>query len=455
MPSSDHKLIVTVGLVTGIFLAALESTVVATAMPSVIESLGGANLYSLPFAVYLLFSTVSSPIWGRLSDLYGRKPFYLASVLLFVVGSLLCGVSNSMELLIVSRVVQGIGSGGVLPLTLTLIATLYPLEQRPRVQGWVSGAWGVSGLLGPLLGGIIADQFSWRWAFFICIPFAIAALIINWRFYHDVDSRHSGGVDWFGALSFGTGTGLVIWALETGEVRFALASVPALGMFAWLQTHVSNPILPLKAFTSSLVRLGLAGNLFAGMAYFGIIAYLPLYAQRVSQSGAAAAGAVLTPMIVAWTLSATLSARLLPRLGARRLTLFGATLIVLGFLGLRLTLGAPLLYTSVIGALVGFGMGFTMLTLLVSVQSAVPKEDLGIVTSSVLFARTVAGSVGSAAMGALIGGSLEGSNLGAFTDGIGRAFVLALLLAVATWGVAFALPRQKTVPSSGELVSTD
>ncbi len=453
--AQNSKFIVTIGLVIGVFLAALESTVVATAMPSVIKSLGGAGLYSLPFAVYLLSSTISGPLWGRLSDLYGRKPFYLVSILLFVIGSLLCGSASSMEFLILARVVQGIGSGGVMPLTLTLIATLYPLAERPKVQGFVSGAWGVSGLLGPLLGGFIADQLSWRWAFFLCLPFAIVAAIINWRYYRDSGERREGRVDWYGALTFGLGTGLLIWSLEREDWRFALAAVPVLGLFAWLQTTVQNPILPLKAFGSKLVRLGLAGNLFAGMAYFGLIAYLPLYAQRVSNSGATAAGAVLTPMIVAWTVSATISAKLLPRLGARLLTLLGASLIVLGFAAFRLTLGEPLFVTSLIGATVGLGMGFTMLTLLVSVQSGVPQSDLGIITSSVLFARNVAGSIGSAAMGALIGGSLEGGSLSAFTDGIGRAFLLALALGVATWVVAFLLPGTRVTRSSETLVSAD
>jgi EmrB/QacA subfamily drug resistance transporter len=449
------KLIVTTGLVIGVFLAALESTVVATAMPSVIESLGGAHLYSLPFAVYLLSSTISGPLWGRVSDLYGRKPFYLVSILLFVFGSLMCGLSDSMEFLILGRVVQGIGSGGVMPLTLTLIATLYSLKERPKVQGFISGAWGVSGLLGPLLGGVIADKLSWRWAFFLCLPFAVAALLIHWRYYRDSAIRQTGRVDWYGAATFGLGTGLLIWSLEASDARFALAAVPVLALFAWLQTRVPNPILPVRAFTSSLVRLGLLGNFFAGMAYFGLIAYLPLYAQRVSNSGATAAGAVLTPMIVAWTISATISARLLPRLGTRSLTLIGATLIVLGFAAFRLTLGEPLYVTSLIGALVGLGMGFTMLTLLVSVQSSVPQQDLGVVTSSILFARTVAGSIGSAAMGALIGGSLTQESLGAFTEGIGRAFLLALGLAGATWVIAFLLPKQNASRVGGDLVSTD
>jgi EmrB/QacA subfamily drug resistance transporter len=439
----DRKLIVTVGLVIGVFLAALESTVVAAVMPSVIQSFAASGFYSLPFAVYLLASTISGPLWGRLSDLYGRKPFYLASVLLFVVGSALCGSVNSMEALIVSRVVQGIGAGGVLPLTLTMIATLYPMEQRAKVQGFISAAWGISGLLGPLLGGVIADQLSWRWAFFLCVPFALVAFVIHALYYTDTTERRAGRVDWGGAGSFGLATGLIIWALEVADVRYALAALPVLAGFVWIQMHTATPIFPLRAFRSPLVRLGLLGNFAAGMAYFGLVAYLPLYAQRLSGGGATAAGAVLTPMILAWTVSATLSARLLPRLGARQLTLLGASLIVVGFAAFHFTLGEPLWVTGAIGAVVGLGMGFTMLTLLVSVQAAVPQSDLGIVTSSVLFARTVAGSVGSAAMGALIGAaSLEGS-LTAFTDGIGRAFLLAFGLGVATWIIAYLLPKTR------------
>lgn len=439
---SDPKIIVTAGLITGIFLAALESTVVATAMPSVIQSLGGERLYALPFAVYLLASTISGPIWGRLSDLYGRKPFYLGAIALFVLGSLICGLAQDMGIFIAARVVQGLGAGGVMPLTLTLIATLYPLQERVKVQGFVSGAWGVSGLVGPLLGGVIADHLSWRWVFLLCLPFAGVAAWLNWRYYRDVAEPQSGRVDWLGALSFGAATGLVVWSLETTDVRYALGAIPFLAAFVWLQTQVTNPILPVKAFRSNLVRLGLAGNLFAGMAYFGIIAYLPLYAQRASNSGATAAGAVLTPMIVAWTVSATLSARLLPKLGVRRLTLLGASLIVIGFAGFRALLGGPLFTLSVIGAVVGLGMGFTMLTLLVTVQGSVPKEDLGIVTSSILFARTIAGALGSAVMGALIGPSIEatGGNLGTLTDGLGHAFVFALVLGAATFAVAFMLP---------------
>ncbi|MCD0159012.1 MFS transporter, partial [Deinococcus sp. 6GRE01] len=175
--SPQVRQLATVGLVVGVFLAALEASVVATAMPSVIADLGGESLYALPFAVYLLTSTVSSPLWGRASDIVGRRRLYLWGVVIFLIGSALCGLSTSMTTLILARAVQGLGAGALLPLTLTMIGELYTLAERTRVQSFISGVWGVSGLLGPLLGGWLTESLSWRWTFYASLPFGVAALL--------------------------------------------------------------------------------------------------------------------------------------------------------------------------------------------------------------------------------------------------------------------------------------
>ncbi|WP_102125328.1 MDR family MFS transporter [Deinococcus planocerae] len=434
----------TTGLVLGVFLAALEASVVAAAMPSVIADLGGQRMYALPFAVYLLTSTVSSPLWGRASDVVGRRRLYLTGVVLFLLGSALCGLAQSMEWLVAARALQGLGAGAVLPLTLTIIGETYSLAERGRVQAFISGVWGVSGLVGPLLGGWLTDALSWRWTFYASLPFGVAALLIAWRHLRETGNPRPARLaqlDWAGAALFTLGSGLTVWGLE-GRL-WAMVGLGLLILIAavGLERRHPDPLLPMRSLRERVPRVAFAGNALGGGAYFGVIAYLPLYAQGVGGGGATGAGAILTPMLVGWTLSAMLSARLLTRVPLALLSQLGFAVLTAMFAALTFAVHSPLWVTSALGFVVGVGMGFAMLSLLLSAQDRATRGELGAVTSGVLFARQMGGALGVAVMALLIGPAAIEAGGVALAEGLGRAYLLALGLVAAGLVLSLTLPR--------------
>ena len=423
------RLWATTGLVLGVFLAALESSVVATAMPSVIRDLGGQHLYALPFAVFLLTSTVSSPLWGRASDLFGRKRLYLAGVTIFLLGSALCGAANSMAFLVAARALQGLGAGAVMPLTLTSVGEMYTLQERPRVQAFISGVWGVSALLGPLLGGVLAEHASWRWVFLVNLPFGIPAMLIVWKYLQETVQRKAGRVviDWLGALLFTLGSGLLVWGLSLSVWWQVGAGLGVLLAAVAVELRHPAPLLPMKALAQRLPNVGLWNNMLGGAAYFGVIAYLPLYAQNVSGS-ATAGGLILTPMLLGWVLASIICTRLMKVMGLTRQTQLGFVVLPVVFALMAVFAHAPLIVISVLGFFVGVGMGFAMVSLLLAVQAASPREELGATTSAMLFARQMGGALGTAGMGLLIGSSAISAGGAALIGGLQRVFVLSAVL---------------------------
>ncbi|MFT2718802.1 MFS transporter [Deinococcus sp. A31D244] len=449
--SPQVRQLATVGLVVGVFLAALEASVVATAMPSVIEDLGGERLYALPFAVYLLTSTVSSPLWGRASDIVGRRRLYLWGVVIFLIGSALCGLSSSMTALILARAVQGLGAGALLPLTLTMIGELYTLAERTRVQSFISGVWGISGLLGPLLGGWLTESLSWRWTFYASLPFGVAALLLALRFLPETGRPRPARLDWPGALLFTAGSGLLVWGLEQKRWLMVAGGLLTLLAAVLVERRHPEPLLPMRALRQRLPRVAFAGNLLGGAAYFGVIAYLPLYAQGVSGGGATSAGAILTPMLVGWTLTAILTARLVKTVPLARIAQTGFAVLVLMFAALIFAVHAPLWVTSVLGFAVGTGMGLAMLSLLLAAQESSPREDLGAVTSGVLFARQMGGALGVALMALLIGPAAIESGGFQLAEGLRRAYILALTLVTVALGLSLLL---RAVPAAQDETHT-
>ena len=423
------RLWATIGLVLGVFLAALESSVVATAMPSVIRDLGGQHLYALPFAVFLLTSTVSSPLWGRASDLLGRKRLYLAGVALFLIGSALSGAATSMAFLVIARAIQGLGAGAVMPLTLTSVGEMYSLQERPRVQAFISGVWGVSALLGPLLGGVLAEHASWRWVFLVNLPFGIPAMLIVWKYLKETVTPQSGRlqIDWLGALLFTLGSGLLVWGLSLSIWWQVGLGLLVLGAAVLVELRHPAPLLPMKSLALKLPNVGLWTNLLGGAAYFGVIAYLPLYAQNVS-GNATAGGLILTPMLLGWVMASILCTRLMRVMGLTRQTQLGFVVLPVVFVLMAVFAHAPLIVISVLGFFVGVGMGFAMVSVLLAVQSATPRAELGATTSAMLFARQMGGALGTAGMGLLIGTSAISQGGEALIVGLQRAFILSVVL---------------------------
>jgi len=396
----------------------MESTVVATAMPTVIASLGGIRIYSWTFSAFLLTSTVTMPIWGRLADQIGRRRAYLAGLALFLLGSALAGLSHSMEQLIAFRALQGLGAGSLISIGMTIIGDLYGVEQRAKMQGYFSGVWGVASLVGPLLGGLLTDRVSWRWVFYINLPFgllAAAAIAIGLRDEGLERPRASFDLLGMGVFAASISTLLVgLVEIGAGESRrptgvgLLVLSGVLLVLFVLVERRVAEPVIPLRLFGNPVLRAAAVTGLLSGMAMFGAITYVPLYLQAVTGSTATQAGWVLMPFVLGWVAFSVVGARLVLRVGYRRVVLAGMTALVAAFVLLagwdesltRLTAARDI-------ALAGVGMGLVFVPMLIAVQNSVPRSILGSATSLTGFFRTVGGAVGVAVMGAAMTYRLE------------------------------------------------
>lgn len=394
------------GVLLSLFLASVEGTVVATAMPTIAAQLGGLSIYSWVFSVYMLASTTSGPLYGKISDVLGRKRVYLFAMLLFLAGSLLCGQARTMQQLILFRVVQGLGAGGVLPMAFTVIGELFSVEQRARMQGLISGVWGVSSVIGPLIGGFLVDQISWQWVFYInLIPGSMACALVWFAWNKPAPSKHERPrVDFAGAALLTLGVLALLLGLEyLGQPLGAILLVSAVALFAalvWVDRRVADPILPLHLFGDRLFVVTLIHGILVGWAMFGSLNYVPLFAQGVLQTSATQAGLALTPQSLAWSLSSIIGAQFLLRVGYRSLTLVGMSLVTLGaFLMSRISPESTLLSVMVFTGLMGLGMGFAVPAFLIAVQSRVPRRDLGAATSAVQFSRSIGGTIGVSVLG--------------------------------------------------------
>jgi EmrB/QacA subfamily drug resistance transporter len=401
---------VTGGLLLGIFLAALEATVVSTAMPTVVTSLGGLDAYSWVFSAYLLTSTASVPLWGRLSDLYGRRRLYLTAIALFLLGSMLAGVSQSMPQLIVFRAVQGLGAGGLIPLALTIIGEIYTLTERTRMQAVFSSVWGVSSIAGPLIGGFITDSISWRWVFYLNLPIGLVAAIAVHRTLPEHAHGGKATIDWKGGALLFLATTLVLAALSEASVFWGVMAAASGAALAYIERRAADPILPFSLFRNRTVAVATLVGFLAGMGLFGAISFIPLLFQVTTGGSATSAGQILTPLYLTWVLASIVAARILLRIGARASSLLGTAAIFLSCTALPwLAVGASRAAVIADMALLGTGLGFAMLSLLLAVQHSVPRSELGVATSLNLFARSIGGAAGVAIMGAILASGLGGS----------------------------------------------
>src|SRR5262249_44734040 len=405
--SRQRVILVTAGIMLSLLMASMEATVVATAMPTIVSHLGGLAIYSWVFSAFMLASTTTMPIFGKLSDLYGRRPVYTAAMALFLVGSFLCGKAQSMPQLIAFRVVQGLGAGGLVPLAFILIGDMFTLEQRAKMQGLFSGVWGVSAIVGPLLGGFLVDQISWRWVFYInVVPGLIAAGVI-WFGLEDRDRESyvtAPQIDYAGAglLMVGVVTllmGLFELGTASGWALLALAAVLLTGL-VWVERRASDPILPLPLFRDVIFATACSQGVLAGWAMFGSVSFVPLFVQVVLGTSATAAGVTLAPMTLGWTFASIIGSRLLLRLSYRTLALIGMGLLTLGaVLMSQIDVNARQVSLMVYLALMGVGMGSSIPAFLIAVQSTVRPRDMGVATSAIQFSRNIGGALGVSVMG--------------------------------------------------------
>ena len=405
--------LITLGVMMSLFMASMESTVIATAMPTIVGQLGGLAGYSWVFAIYMLTSTTVGPIFGKLSDLYGRRPVYMVAISIFAVGSLLCGLASSMPQLIAARAVQGLGAGGLLPLAFIIVGDIFSLEQRAKVQGLFSGVWGVSSVAGPLIGGFLVDSVAWQWVFLINIPVAFVAAALVWTAWSGV-ARPAGvrpAIDFAGAALLVVGVVTLLLGLNDlgSPTSWALLSVAAAALSAliWVELRAPAPILPVRLFRWRLFAVACAHGVLAGWVLFGGMSYVPLFVQGVLGKSATEAGSTLTPMLLGWVGSSIIASRLLLRVSYRSLVIGGMAFFVVGTaLMTRVRPDMSQLELMLALGLMGIGMGSAIPAFLISVQSTVEKSNLGAATATLQFSRTIGGTFGVAVLGALLGARL-------------------------------------------------
>jgi MFS family permease len=411
-PPTARRGVVTAALLLSMFLAAMEATIVATALPTIVARLGGLALYGWAGAAYLLASTVMMPLYGRLADLHGRRPLLLGGIGLFLVGCVLAGFAWSMEWLIVARLVQGLGAGAIQPITLTVVGDIYRLEERGRIQGLLGLVWGVAGVVGPVLGGVIVGTIGWRWVFWINVPFGLtAAAMLWWGFAEHRPAAPRAAIDWGGAALLTACAGALLLGAGGTATLWMLPAAVALGMvFVGTQRRARDPLLPLGLLARRDIAVSAVCSLFMGGVTMSVINYMPLYIQGVRGGGPAQAGLAVTPMLVGWPIAATLTARFILRTGFRPPVLVGSALAMLALMvtacAAQWNLSVSLIAAAMV--LLGAGLGLTTTAVILGLQSAVSWSQRGVATSTNMFARSVGATLGVAMLGAFLAWGLAG-----------------------------------------------
>lgn len=408
---------VTVAIMLASFLAAIEVTVVSTAMPRIVSDLGGIELISWVFAVYLLTTAVSTPIFGKLADVFGRKVIMTVGMALFLSGSTLCGFSQSMDMLIASRALQGLGAGAVLPVAITIVGDIFELRERAKVQGALSSIWGIAGIFGPLVGGFLVDNLSWHWIFFVNIPFGGIAILMIWLFLHEDFETRLHHIDYLGAITFGLSISSLLLALLTGGQQFAWGSPTIFLLFAGfallmflfvlIQQRAPEPIFPIEILSKREISLSNAGTLLLGAVLIGCNAYLPMWIQGVYGLKATSSGLSLIPMSIAWPVGATICARLLVKANPRMTALFGVACVFAGSLWLVSIDRSTAVWTMIpLMVVTGLGFGFAFTVFTITVQTTVPWKLRGASTASNAFVRSLGQTLGIAVFGTSLNASM-------------------------------------------------
>jgi EmrB/QacA subfamily drug resistance transporter len=416
--SPRRRRLTLVAVVSGMFLASLDGTVVATAMPTVIGDLHGLDHYAWVFTAYLLAEIATIPLWGRFADMYGRKKIFLIGMAIFMLGSILCGAAGSMVQLILFRAVQGVGAGCVLPVAQTIVADLYTMKERPKISMVFSIVFGFGSIVGPLVGGFLTEHLSWRWVFYVNLPVGVFTIaMVAWVMIEPLQNRHKHRIDWLGMVTLLGWTGLLVFALESGGRDYGWGSpmiVGALGAsvfllvaFLFIERRATEPLIPFDLFKIGALRASTSISVAIGMVMFGTLSFLPLFVQVVNQSSATQAGRILTPMMLAMVVASPVAARLILTVGYRFLSVAGFAFALAGtFLLTRLNTGTSEFETGVAMVFIGFGIGICFLTTLLAAQNSVDLPRMGVSTSLVNFTRQLGGALGVAIAGAVLLNSL-------------------------------------------------
>jgi EmrB/QacA subfamily drug resistance transporter len=440
---TPEQLVIAVGVMAALAVAALDGTVVATAMPTIIGNLGGLSEYGWVFSAYLLASTVTVPLYARLADMYGRKPIFLTGLALFVGGSMLCGFAGSMAQLILFRTIQGLGAGAVQPISFTILGDVFESEQRAKIQGLFSGVWGAAAVAGPAVGSVITTTIGWRWVFFVNAPVGLLAAFLIGRFLLERVEHHRHRLDLVGAglltlglvsLLFAATEGGQLWGW-TSPLTLALVAAAAalLVAFGLWERRIAEPLIDLELLKVPVIAAGLAIGALSGVVMFSLSTYVPPLVQGVMGGNALQAGVAVAAMSIGWPIGSVTGGRALLRFGARPTVLVGTSMLVAGTLIVTQatrpgTLEGGLLVAALGEAVTGLGMGLSATTILVMVQAAVPWQRRAVATGLVQFSRTIGGAVGVGLLGGIVTASVGGASA-VILDPIGRNFIPAAQLA--------------------------
>jgi EmrB/QacA subfamily drug resistance transporter len=402
------------GIMLATLLAALDQTIVATALPQIVTELQGFEHLSWVVTAYLVSSTVAIPIYGKLSDIYGRRRMFVIAIVLFLAGSALCGAAGSMGELIACRALQGLGAGGLLPLSQAAIADLFSPRERGRYQGYIGAVWATASIAGPLLGGTLTDAVSWRWIFYVNLPLGAIALLVVLRTMPRAHVVHQHKIDYLGGAVLSVGVTALLMASVWGGVSHPWGSVQVVGaaslgvallvLFVWIERRAPEPLLPLSLFRSSIFAVSSASAVVIGAVLFTVLIYVPVYVAGVLDGSATDAGVVLIPLSLAWVVSSIVAGQLVSRTGRYRLfPILGSFFVLVGFALLTQLDGSSSRAEVALDlTAIGIGMGLMVQTYLLATQNAVDVSQLGVATAGLQFFRSMGGSLAVAGMGALL-----------------------------------------------------
>ncbi|HKZ18696.1 MAG TPA: MDR family MFS transporter [Acidimicrobiia bacterium] len=417
------------GLMIGLFLAALDQTIVATALPTMVGELGGLEQLSWVVTAYLLASTVTAPLYGKISDLYGRKIVFQAAIILFLAGSILCGLSQNMGQLIAFRGLQGLGAGGLFVMAMTIIGDILSPRERGRYQGYFGAVFALSSVAGPLAGGWLVDNVDWRWVFYVNVPIGLVALFVTASALNLPFVRRDHPIDYWGAGTLVVSVSALLLAMVWGGNEYEWGSPLIIGLlvigvlvallFLWWERRAQEPILPPRLFRNRTFALTSASGFIIGLAMFGGIVFLPLFLQVVVGASATNSGLLLIPMMVGIIGSSVIGGRLITHSGRYKIfPVIGSALATLAFFLLStMGVGTVLFTASVYMFILGVGVGMIMPVLVLAVQNAVDHSDLGVATSSNNFFRSLGGAFGTALLGAVFTSQLTKALAGLVPEG--------------------------------------
>ena len=459
--SIGRVLAIYAGLMVTLLLAALDQTIVATALPKVVSDLGGLQSYSWVFTAYMLASTVTVPIYGKLGDIHGRRPLFLLSIAIFLVGSALCGLAQNMPELIVFRGIQGLGAGGLFPLALATVGNIVPPRDRGRYQGLIGATFAAASIIGPLVGGFIVDHTTWRWIFYVNLPIGGLALVVIYLTMPRRAEKREHSVDWLGGVVLALGAAALLLGLVWGGRQYAwtsgqvvgvlAAAAVLLGVFAGIERRVREPILPFDLMRNSTVAASVLSMGLVGMAMFGTISFVPLFVQGVIGTSATSSGVVLTPLMLGAVATSFLSGQWVSRSGRYKPNaLVGPPVLAVGLLLLwRMDVHTTNGEAARNMVITGIGLGLMMQVFVLSVQNSVPSRHIGSATALTQFARSIGSTLGVTIMGVIVNQGLPPSVRGhqevlhrlpprarvALADALHPAFLAAAL----TCAIVFAL----------------